>query len=74
MKLVTFNYTNAYDNKSQVHINPAFVVSLRPADQDRREQTTIFTVCSTITVDGEIAAVAEALSGDYDPAQIKETG
>ena len=38
MKLISFTFTSEYNNQSEVQINPAFVVSLRPA---KSNQTTI---------------------------------
>ena len=62
MKLVKFTYTSEYDKASQVEINPAFVVSLRPA---KSNQTTISLASKAeITVDGSIDVVSQQLCGD----------
>ena len=67
MKLIPFTYTNEYDKASQVSINPAFVVSLRPA---KSNQTTISLASKAeITVDGSIELVSAQLCGDDQPEE-----
>lgn len=62
MKLISFTFTNEYDNQSQVQINPAYVVSLRPEGKIK----TIISLASKaqITVDGTIDVVSKQLCGD----------
>ena len=63
MKLIPFTFTNDYDNRSTVHVNPVFVVTLRPS-MDDDSQTAITFDTGTITVDGTIEVVSRQLCGD----------
>ena len=64
MKLIQFTYTNDYDKRSVVYVNPEFVVSLRPS-MDQDDQTVIsLAIGETATVDGSIEVVSAQLCGD----------
>ena len=66
MKLISFTYTTEYDNQSVVHVNPAYVVSLRP---HTKTKTVINLVTGQVSVDGTIEVVSAQLCGDDQPEE-----
>ena len=70
MKLIPFQYTNEYDSQSVVHVNPAYVVSLRP---HTKTKTVINLVTGQVSVDGTIEVVSRELCGDDNGAPVITT-
>ena len=66
MKLIPFTYTNQYDRQTAIHINPDYVISLRPEGSSK---TIVAVTDGTITVDGTIEVVSAQLCGDDQPEE-----
>ena len=65
MRLVTFSYTNEYDNRSEVIVNPALVSRLR--QEAGRAKTMLHFIEGSVIVDGTLEEVAAKLAGS-EPA------
>ena len=69
MKLVPFQFTNDYDKRSTVYVNPAFVISLRPTMTGREQADISLVSRGQLTVDGTIEVVSAQLCGDDQPEE-----